>query len=116
MSVLDELLAQRDAVLFGEWVRQEPEDDGEACLVARYGPEDLFGMVSNDAAQRLDAVVACKYPFAYLKAWFQKKAHQNTVGECDPVCVFWNDRYATREQVIEVLDEALRQAKEQVQS
>lgn len=33
MDVVDDLLAQRDAVLFRTWVNRQPEGDDEVCLL-----------------------------------------------------------------------------------
>lgn len=97
----EQLLAQRDAVLFGTWVNRSPKAAGEACLVVRATSEDEGMGLSIDAITILRAILlergyACPGKAGYgLDPWR------------------WNDEYAQDYvEVLDVLDEAIRRAKE----
>lgn len=96
MSVVDELMEQRDAVLFGQWVQRMPERKGEACLLYRAsGPRGGRRKLSARAMGLVtSALFALKFPCAWAPA-------------------AWNDDDETRfGDVLLVLDEAIRQAKD----
>lgn len=88
MNVVEDLITQRDAILFGEWVQGAP-GKGQACLVYRGDDE----AVCDESAGIISGVVGefCGFPGS----------------------VYWNDREGrTRQEVLDVLDEAIRTAKE----
>lgn len=91
---VDELLAQRDAVLFGKWKKGSPIRPGEACAVIRYDPVRGQVHLSNDARWSASQALA--------------KLHDGRTN-----IMAWNDSVAqSRFEVIEVLDEAIRIAKD----
>lgn len=93
MNVVEDLIAQRDAILFGEWVQGLP-GKGQACLV--YRSDD--GEVCDESAQIIAALV---------------DRHSVRRHRGFPISVFWNDHKGrTRQEVLDVLDEAIRLAKE----
>lgn len=89
-SVVDELIAQRDRVLFGKWVHRAPSEDGEACLLF-YATHASMRAISPDAMMTIKAALGVEH---------LKEATR------------WNDRLATYQEVLDVLDEAIRLAKE----
>lgn len=93
-SAVDELLEQRDAIMFGEWVQRPPRADNEACAVIR--------------GVRVSGYVAALGHLLILQAI------DNLFGEKWSNAACWNDtRGRTKEQVLSVLDEAIRIAKGQ---
>lgn len=111
MNVVEELLAQRDAVLFGKWVKRPPQAENEACLVmrAKPGAELMRGGCTCGCEDRLLYVESDELSES-AKVWARmsvEKLHGLYSAEG------WNDYAAkSKDQVIEVLDEAIRMAKE----
>lgn len=105
MNVVEELLAQRDAVLFGRWVKRSPFAEEEACLVER-GTRELCDC-------------GCGYSRFISLSNVAEDCVRASVNTLHGVysSFLWNDLPAPRgakskDQVIEVLDEAIRMAKE----
>lgn len=93
--VVDQLMAQRDAVLFGTWTPRTPDQPGEACTVARVEVNGRRMAVSREAMLVVSGVFRRLFPrFEALRV------------------VDWNDHQAQRHEVLTVLDEAIRLAKE----
>jgi hypothetical protein len=91
MTPVEELLAQRDAVLLGEWVQGDPKNPGQACLVIRCQLDGL------GLCQRILPVPAQDFISATINGF--------------PFS--WNDQPGrTKEEVLEALDQAIRLAKE----
>lgn len=106
MTILDELLMQRDAILFGTHVHRAPYNPGEACLLAtshtcecaNTTPHYGHGWISTPAIDLIEDVLEDSYGWTG-RAWE------------------WNDdTKPSREDALSVLEEAIRRAKEQVQS
>lgn len=100
-SVVDELIAQRDRILFGKWVSHAPRRDGEACTVFWFASSTeespcLVRGLSSSAIQVLE------------KAFWQQGMEVYSLDDA----IRWNDRQATRQEVLDVLDKAIRLAKE----
>lgn len=83
MDVVEDLLAQRDAVLFGTWTRGAPRNEDEACLLVRPGQG-----LGSPAVHYLYQAIGDELSIAH-----------------------WNAEH-TREEVVALLDEAIRLAKE----
>lgn len=104
MSVVEELMAQRDAVMFGTWVGRYPVRAEEACLVVRQ--EYLHPQAKRPVASRARGlsenaigVVCDVLRDRGVQVWRRPPA--------------WNDqRSRKRAHVLDVLDEAIRRAKE----
>lgn len=100
-SVVDELIAQRDRILFGRWVSRAPREDGEACTGFWY---EFPTMV-------YPCHIRCVSPEA-TNILREALARRDVVTVCLTDVAEWNDRHATRQDVLDVLDEAIRLAKE----
>lgn len=98
MTPVEELMAQRDAVMFGEWVRSSPELAGQACLVQRRTRH--AGLVFTSYLSR-DATVLVT------------RALKERGERMGALPWMWNDSIAQdRDEVLGVLDDAIRLAKE----
>lgn len=111
MDVVEELMEQRDAILFGVHVRTTPTRLDEACLVQR------CLNYSDELSMYAVTVLGTK---AYLLVWEEAKRHPSIPSfeglynddgsELFPENL--NDRYFDRDAALEVLDNAIRRAKE----
>jgi hypothetical protein len=95
MTPIEELQAQREAVLNGKWVQRGPKREREACLLQRWTTAEPVASLSLNAtrylAQALDV---------------------HPVHPWEPLTII-NDRvFASRDDAIAALDEAIRLAKE----
>lgn len=116
-NVVDELMAQRDAVMFGTWMHEQTPEAKElwnlspgigethACLLYRWhgGNDKIVQEALSGTAQ-----VFVYKAFGNLGYPEQPKATQ--AGHS---LTRWNDFVANHDQVITLLDEAIRIAKEE---
>lgn len=100
-SVVDELIAQRDRVLFGKWVSHSPREPGEACM----------GFWFTSPTVDYPCSIRCVSP-EVTNVLREVLAQRGVSTPCLYDIANWNDRHATRQDVLDVLDEAIRLAKE----
>lgn len=106
-TALEQLMAQRDAIIFGEHVKRMPRQDHEACAVVRVvRKHDLPVRVilGSDATWLMLRARAKLYSELGLTA--------EGMGLEGGGMGSWNDaKGTTAQQVLNVLDEAIRMAK-----
>lgn len=99
MTPVQELRAQRAAVMSGTWVQRSPATPGEACLVQRVSTTTSRGETLGWHA--LDFVMSA------VKQVCPEASPPHNANE---LASYWNDTQATHSQVIEVLDRAIKLA------
>lgn len=110
--MVEELLAQRDAVLFGTWMREAPDlRSDKACLV-QHGTTRQVECLSPEATNCVGWAFASLHPRLFTGVsgchYYAHSAQleQGYLGRLhDEVC-------ECREDAIDILDEAIRVAKE----
>lgn len=95
MTIAEELMAQRDAVNFGTWVKGDPQRNGQACALARQENHRFLELPSP-------AVIFLRWVLNKGMPW-----------EATTSVTVWNDAPGrTRQEVLDLLDDAIRRAKE----
>lgn len=98
-TVVEELMAQRDAVIFGDWVRGTPTMPNQACLIIR---NEGFDSTKNHHKVKMLSHAA--------QGLVQEEVHRKYD---DVNAVYCNDHvFESFEDAVEILDGALIAAKE----
>lgn len=112
-TVVEELVQQRDAILFGEWVRTVPREENEACAVLR----NPVKVPCQDIHPRMESFVRAAEIVHHDEIREEARdllesAIEARAGEWWSATT-WNDTQAKdKEEVLSVFDDAIRMAKE----